>query len=251
MWSFIRLAARLALALPWTFACLFYFELRAFFSPKKTLALRDQYLRLWGRGILKLFAFRYRFILPETPLSGSFLLVANHRSAMDIPVLLAVFGGVLLSHHGVIAWPLFGFCARRVGTVFVNREDRHSGAKAIRAIKKRLDAGNTVIIFPEGTTFEGDEVRPFHTGALSAAKLSGVHILPVGICYDEGIAFTDRSFASYLKRIGRKKELAVTVNVGTPLEMTAPTTEIKARVHGEIQNLVHHARSIHSEVSGV
>ena len=98
------------------------------------------------------------------------LVVANHRSTADILVLLRTFGGRMVSRADLAGWPLVGAAARAVGTLFVDRSDAASGATAVRAIRTRLVAGDTVIVFPEGTTFPDDEVRPFHAGAFVAAR---------------------------------------------------------------------------------
>jgi lyso-ornithine lipid O-acyltransferase len=139
--------------------------------------VRQAWVRRWARALLRLFAI-------EVVLTGAIpsprprgapgrLLVANHRSAVDIGVLLATFGGTMVSRADLSRWPLVGAAARAVGTVFVDRASARSGAATIRAIARRLEQGQTIAVFPEGTTFEGDEVRPFRAGALTAAIRAG------------------------------------------------------------------------------
>ena len=107
------------------------------------------------------------------PQGRGHLVVANHRSTADILVLLRAFGGHMVSRADLARWPLVGVAARAVGTVFVDRANAASGANAVRAIRDRLAEGHTVIVFPEGTTFPDDEVRPFHAGAFVAALAFG------------------------------------------------------------------------------
>src|SRR5690606_26775233 len=116
--------------------------------------------------LLALFAVEVEVIgrVPGDPPERGRVIVSNHRSTIDVGVLLATFGGTMVSRGDLARWPLLGRAARSVGTVFVDRGDAKSGASTIRSIQRHLATGRSIGIFPEGTTFEGDEVRPFHAG---------------------------------------------------------------------------------------
>ena len=92
--------------------------------------------------------------------------------------------------------------------MFVDRvgrgERRHRRARDPQAPQV---AGQTVIVFPEGTTFAGDEVRPFHAGAFVAALRTGAEIVPVGLAYQRGsgAAFVDESFLAAPRANGRRR----------------------------------------------
>ena len=113
--------------------------------------------------------------------------MTNHRSAIDIGVVLATFGGTMVSRADLASWPVVGAAARAVGTVFVDRSSAKSGAATIRAIQKHLEEGQTINLFPEGTTFDGDEVRPFHGGAFVSAVRAEAEVLPVGLAYPRAL----------------------------------------------------------------
>ncbi len=108
----------------------------------------------------------------------------------------------MVSRADLAGWPLIGFAARSVGTVFVDRADAASGASALRSMRTHLAAGSSVIVFPEGTTFPDDEVRPFQPGAFVAAARAGVDVLPVGLAYEtgSGAAFFGEAFTAHLAR---------------------------------------------------
>src|SRR6478609_5701447 len=95
-----------------------------------------------------------------------------------------------VSRADLAGWPVIGLAARRVGTLFVDRSDKRSGAAVINAMITGLESGRGVMVYPEGTTFAGDEVRPFRAGAFLAAQRAGAEIVPVGIAYGgDGASF--------------------------------------------------------------
>ncbi|HEY1693156.1 MAG TPA: lysophospholipid acyltransferase family protein [Polyangiaceae bacterium] len=209
-------------------------------------AVRKRWLAAWAGGLLRLFGVRAN-IHGEVPLPGrGHLVVANHRSTADILVLLRAFGGRMVSRADLARWPLVGVAARAVGTVFVDRASAASGANAVRAMRDRLAAGDTVIVFPEGTTFPDDAVRPFHAGAFVAAVRSGADVVPVGIAYGagSGAAFVNESFPAHLSRMAAAAPSNVAVCIGTPIDPGAlgRAASLKDRAHAAVQALVDDAR---------
>jgi len=114
------------------------------------------------------------------------LFVANHTSYIDITVLGAVIDGSFVAKAEVASWPLFGWLAKLQRTVFVDRRVR-STALQRDALGKRLDAGDRLILFPEGTSNDGLRVLPFKSALFSAAeyKVGGqpVTVQPVSVTY--------------------------------------------------------------------
>jgi 1-acyl-sn-glycerol-3-phosphate acyltransferase len=208
--------------------------------------VRERWVAAWCSALLRMFGVRVRTHGVPPPASRGHLVVANHRSTADILVLLRAFGGHMVSRADLARWPLVGVAARSVGTVFVDRADVASGANAVRAIRDRLADGHTVIVFPEGTTFPDDEVRPFHAGAFVAALRSGADIVPVGLAYatGSGAAFVNESFPAHLARMAAAKPSEVVMCVGEPfrVEEKARAAALRDRAHEEVQRLVHEAR---------
>ena len=106
--------------------------------------------------------------------------------------------------------------------------------------------GSTVIVFPEGTTFPGDEVRPFQAGAFVAALHSGADIIPVGLAYStgSGAAFVNESFPAHLGRMAAADPSAVAMCMGAPIVIgkKARGARLRDDAHAEVQRLVHEAR---------
>ncbi len=173
------------------------------------------------------------------------LIVANHRTALDIGVLMSALGGSFLSRADLAGWPIAGRLAVYARTIFVERGNRSSGANAIRAIRRRLEVNGTVLVFPEGTTLAGDEVRTFKAGAFVALrKLEDVEVIPVGLAYPEGTEFTERSFVAHIRNIcGRPRTKAV-MCVGEPLRAEGDAREMAKRAQEAVQSLVYQARTL-------
>lgn len=100
------------------------------------------------------------------------LLVANHTSWLDIPVLSAVAPVSFVAKKEVAGWPFVSALARLQRTVFVDRNRRSAVGQAAGEIVTRLAKGDTVILFAEGTSSDGNRVLPFMTSLFSAAKPS-------------------------------------------------------------------------------
>jgi len=100
------------------------------------------------------------------------LLVANHTSWLDIPVLSAVAPVSFVAKKEVAGWPFVSALARLQRTVFVDRNRRSAVGQAAGEIVTRLAKGDTVLLFAEGTSSDGNRVLPFMTSLFSAAKPS-------------------------------------------------------------------------------
>lgn len=170
--------------------------------------------------------------------------VCNHRSALDIFVTFALLAGRHVSRADLARWPLVGFGARRAGVLFVEREDRRSAAAVVRQMIGCVERGLGVIIFPEGTTYEGDEVRPFKPGAFAVSRRTGCEIIPVGVAYGgSDIAFGDENILSHMRRVAGSRKTPVAVTIGAPFRPEgADTPTLSRRTQADVQRLVHASR---------
>lgn len=110
------------------------------------------------------------------------LFVSNHISWSDIPVLGGMAPLRFLSKQEVRTWPIIGWLAAQAGTLFIRRGGGTAG-RAREEIANSLKQGESVLVFPEGTTSAGVGVLPFHGKLLQAALDAGVPIQPISICY--------------------------------------------------------------------
>jgi len=115
------------------------------------------------------------------------LFVSNHASYIDIEVLGALIAGSFVAKSEVRNWPVFGVLAQLQRTVFVDRRVRSSSARQRDSLTDRLQAGDSLILFPEGTSNDGNRLRPFKSALFSAAetRIDGAPLVvqPVTVAY--------------------------------------------------------------------
>lgn len=203
----------------------------------------ERYMRTWTDGLQRMLGVDLHIVPPlPAPARGARMVVANHRSALDIPILLTQFGGSVLARGDMEAWPLLGLAAQKAQTIFVDRESSHSGAQAIRSIRDQLERGRTITVFPEGTTFAGDEVRPFNAGAFVACRRLDVELLPIGLAYPPGFEYVEDDFLEHAKNVAARPRTPVVMVVGESRQPTGKTAELAELLRSDVQALVHRAR---------
>jgi len=119
------------------------------------------------------------------------LVVSNHSSWLDIPVITAVAPVVFVAKREVASWPIFGLLAKLQRTVFVDRTRRHKTAEVNAEIARRLAEGDPVVLFGEGTSSDGNRVLPFRSALIGAARdalaearhAGRVYIQPLSVAY--------------------------------------------------------------------
>jgi 1-acyl-sn-glycerol-3-phosphate acyltransferase len=118
------------------------------------------------------------------------LIAANHQSWADIIVMGRIMPLSFIAKAEVREWPAFGLLARLQRTVFVERGDRRRTGEQADAIAERLNQGDVMVLFAEGTTSDGNEVLPFRTALFGAAQAAlrqadthAVRVQPVSIAY--------------------------------------------------------------------
>jgi len=136
----------------------------------------------WSRQLLD--ELGVRLDSTGTPPPGG-LLVANHISWLDIYAINAVAPTTFLSKDDVLHWPLIGWLAKRVGTLFLERGSRTAALRAKQHLVAELRAGGLVGVFPEGTTGFGDHVMPFHAALFQSAIDSEVPVMPALVRYTD------------------------------------------------------------------
>jgi 1-acyl-sn-glycerol-3-phosphate acyltransferase len=132
----------------------------------------------WSAGLVK--AIGLTLQVRGLPRPGATLLVANHVSWLDIAAIhAAVPHARFVSKADVLAWPLLGWLIRNAGTLFIERERKRDALRVVHTMAQALQRGETVAVFPEGTTGAGPELLPFHANLLQAAVSTGTPVQPV------------------------------------------------------------------------
>jgi len=160
------------------------------------VGLDDHTIRLWSRGMVRLFGMRVRRV--GTPLPGAALFVANHVSWIDITLLHSQRVVGFVAKAEIARWPLVGWLASRGGTIYHHRGDNDSLHGVMHQMLQRLQAGKAIGVFPEGRTNDGRGVGVFHARIFQPAVLAQVPAQPVALKYGAGgsaqatVAFRNR-----------------------------------------------------------
>ena len=143
----------------------------------------------WGAVFSHVWATIFCFIFglrTETegtpPPAGSFA-VCNHISHFDVLIIARLFPTSLVSKKEIRKWPLIGFMAAAIGTVFVDRGDRDKTASTVKQLSGYLREGATITLFPEGQTGEGDCVLPFKRSLFAVPADLGLPTYPIALVY--------------------------------------------------------------------
>jgi 1-acyl-sn-glycerol-3-phosphate acyltransferase len=135
----------------------------------------------WTRRLLKLA--NVELCLEGSIPDGPGLFVSNHRSYIDILVVLATLPVTFLCKKEVRAWPLIGRVADKMGVVFVDRSSAASRLASLTLITSTVLQGQRIVAFPEGTTTRGPGMRPTYPGLFREADRQQFSIFPMVIEY--------------------------------------------------------------------
>lgn len=179
----------------------------------------------------------------QVPTSG--LLVSNHLSYLDILVLSSISPAVFVSKAEVQSWPIFGWLAKLAGTVFIERTKRMDVGPVNEAIETAMIEGVMVVVFPEGTSTNGETLLPFRSSLLEPAAGTD---RPIAVCHieyelDDGDArnevcyWGDHSFVPHLMNLMSKKGVRAKVRFGTFQKTTDDRKELAVQLREAVLKL--------------
>ena len=151
------------------------------------------------------------------------VLVANHLSYIDTLVLPTLVHGTVIAKREVLCWPVIGPMVKQLGVLFVERDSPWSGAVVLRQAMRALDAGLSLVAFPEGSTTTGN-LLPFRRGVFGVARRLGTPVVAAAISYeDPSLTWTgDEEFLGhYLDRVASKRQTTVRLTFSAPFDPRA------------------------------
>lgn len=179
-----------------------------------------------------------------TPPEPPFFLVTNHLSYADIAAIRAVAKGVFVAKKEVEGWFLAGRICRDMGTIFIDRSNRRDIPRAGEKIIERLDHGEGVIVFPEGTSTKGEEVLPFNSSFFEFAAQSGIAVSYASLTYKTpqgempaSIAVSwwdDTGFFAHVFRLFKVREYTAVLNFGERPLIDPDRKELAKELHRRI-----------------
>jgi 1-acyl-sn-glycerol-3-phosphate acyltransferase len=145
--------------------------------------IRLELNRAWSLELLRLCGMKPVVHNDQARLDSGVLVVGNHISWIDIYVINAWRPTPFVSKAEIRRWPVIGWLAQQLGTVFIEREKRSDAKRIVHELAQRLGAGELMCVFPEGTTSNGSGLLPFHSNLFQAAVSASCPVQPVCLMY--------------------------------------------------------------------
>lgn len=152
--------------------------------PSADLVARHVFIQRWSAQLLAVLgvSLQTRGTWPQ----GACLIVANHVSWLDVMAIHAVCPQArFVAKAEVHRWPVMGKLAAGAGTLFIEREKPRDALRVVHHMAESLRAGDTVAVFPEGTTSTGHGLLPIHANLLQAAIAAEAPLQPVVLRYSD------------------------------------------------------------------
>jgi 1-acyl-sn-glycerol-3-phosphate acyltransferase len=167
-----------------------------------------------------------------------YLLVANHISWLDIHIINSIRPVIFVAKADVSKWPIFGYLASMLGTIFLKREKLSDIKRVIQLMKEKLSNQEVVAIFPEGTSTDGKSVLPFKSNLFESAHQAQVDVLPITIQYKENNEYSNRAafigdmeLIDSIKNILKSNHLIVHVHLSDELSSHLSRQELAFQAH--------------------
>ena len=142
---------------------------------------RTRCFKRWARIVLPVIG--VRLTVDGAPPDPPFLLVSNHLGYLDILLFGSRINGRFVAKSDVAAWPVLGPMARSLGTIFIDRMDKRDILRVNGQLEQVLEGNEGIVIFAEGTSTGGDEIRPFRPSLLEFAARTGLPVHAASIWY--------------------------------------------------------------------
>jgi 1-acyl-sn-glycerol-3-phosphate acyltransferase len=245
----LRVGTRLAwLAGEITWIALNYIPRVALRSDCSRMQAKARWLH-WGcRRVVKIFHLEFHTD-DRVPFQG--LLVSNHLSYLDVLVFSALTPCVFVAKREVKNWPVFGLFARLAGTVFVDRCRRLQAGASAHALEKVLADGGLAVLFPEGTSSNGQQVLPFksalldpvvrHRHPISVSALQ--YALTIGDVQEEVCYWKNMTLFPHLLNLLSKQGLAVRVRFSQGQRQVLDRKVLARQLHDAVSKLNSSIRS--------
>lgn len=202
------------------------------------------FIHYWAKRLLRILEIKITLTGEALKFLGkdSYLVVSNHISWLDIPVIFSLKPITFVSTSDVKTWPIIGMLAKISGAIFIERNRKSSLPEVIQVMSHRFKIEKvSICIFPESMTSNGYQVLPFKSSLLQVAFEANKLLLPLSIKYKENNALTNRTsfhgsttlFQSF-KRIAKSNLIEVIVDIGHPVKPTQSRKDLSRKLQESI-----------------
>jgi len=175
------------------------------FASQKT---KNRLIRNWSIKLLVIFGIKLSLKNPEILPTTPYLLASNHISWMDIHAINAFSPVRFVAKSDVEGWPIFGWMAKQLGTVFIKRDNARHGKHIANEVAKVLET-QSVCIFPEGTSTVGESVLPFKPNLFESAVIAQVPVYSLAISYRSRLSGERSEVPAYVGDTGLLESMSL------------------------------------------
>lgn len=219
--------------------------------PLSSKLFKLRLIKWWCRRLLEIFNIRlvsHGHLPPPYKTASNIMFVANHISWIDIHALNSIIPTRFIAKSDIQSWPVFGYLAEKTNVLFISREKRQDAARIVHATNRSLLDGDTLCLFPEGTTTDGTEVKPFKSSIMQGAIHANAVIWPIAFRYPlkDGSVNTEIAYAGEttliesIQLVLQQKQAVVELHFLAPIA-TSELTEIdkdRRKLTSHIEHLI-------------
>ena len=211
-------------------------------GPNASLVERARWLQRSSRRV-------FHVLRPTIQVSGTVpargLLVSNHLSYLDIVLISSITPSIFVAKHEISGWPVFSWFAKMGGTLFVDRGRRATVGQTSDEIQSALEQGVLVVLFPEGTSSNGQTVLPFKSSLLEPATrqtrslFAGVihYQIEDGDVAEEVCYWKDMKMLPHAINLLSKRSIHASVTFTQLHECSTDRKELARQLHSEVLRL--------------
>lgn len=209
------------------------------------ISWRSRTISLWARCVMPLLGMR--LTVNGDPPTPPFFLVSNHLSYLDIVPFFAHTRCVFVAKSEVRSWPVLGFIARTINVIFINRELRRDIPRVNQKISSAIGDRQGVILFPEGTSTQGEHIKPFRSSLLHYPADQQVPVTYAAIRYTvpnrprlagEKICWWgDMTFADHFFNVLKLEYFEATVTFGEGAICEENRKELASQLHHQVSSI--------------
>jgi 1-acyl-sn-glycerol-3-phosphate acyltransferase len=196
--------------------------------PFLSTSSKNNHIQRWSKRLLQIFGVELNVNHANLLPHSSYLLASNHVSWLDIHVINAFKPARFVAKSEVASWPIFGWMAKQLGTVFIRRDSSRHARQVVDDMAAILKM-QSICIFPEGTSTIGKSVQLFKPNLFEAAAISEVPVCALALAYfdrstgqhSEVPAFIgDMGLIGSMTKILKNRSLRVELTVFAPAKVT-------------------------------
>ena len=221
--------------------------------PLSSKNFKLRLIKWWCKYLLSIFNIRVvaqGHLPPPHQIASKIMFVANHVSWVDIHALNSIIPTRFIAKSDIRSWPVFGYLARKSNVLFISREKRLDSARIVHAVNHSLLNGDTLCLFPEGTTTDGTEIKSFKSSIVQGAIQANSVICPIAIRYPrkDGSVNIEIAYAGKTTLIESIQQVLLQKQIVVELHFFAPiTTAELSEINQDRRKLTAHIEQLIKE----